>query len=313
MKYDVSIIVASYNPNWEKLKKTVNSILLQKNISYELIICDDGSEFNYFDKLNELINGKCFYTLISSDSNEGTCKNYYKGIKIAVGKYIKVISPGDYLYDEFCLDKWISFMKKNEALVCFGNAIYYTDKNKKTEIVSVTNNPQNPYMFKNKNSFLFNQQEDYLICNNLVLGANFLVERDLCLNYLSKIINKVIYAEDNMFRPMVMDNIKLVYYPQNTIWYEYGSGISTNKKNTILAEKIKCDWEAATQIMFEASNQTFFFKRLKLFVKISDKKSRYIRMLRYILFPRVLFWYLIRKAKPTMTSINADFDFYNKI
>ena len=45
----VSIIVVTYNAKWEKLKLTINSILLQSGIDYVIIFADDGSAF----KLNE--------------------------------------------------------------------------------------------------------------------------------------------------------------------------------------------------------------------------------------------------------------------
>ena len=41
---DMSVIVVTYNSEWEKIKITLNSILRQKNISLQIIVADDGSE-----------------------------------------------------------------------------------------------------------------------------------------------------------------------------------------------------------------------------------------------------------------------------
>lgn len=310
MKFDVSVVIATYNPIWEKLKKTVNSILFQKNISYELIICDDGSKENYFDRLEKMLDGKCHYKLIPSFSNVGTCKNVYNGLKKSLGRYVKLISPGDYLYDEFCLNNWIDYMKKNNFSVSFGNAVYYNTENDNMNIVCIKNNPQNPYMYK-KNSLIFSQKEDYLVTENLILGAAILLERDLFCDYLIKIIGKVVYAEDNIFRLMIFNNIKIIYYPNKVLWYEYGSGISTNG-NSIWNEKIKNDYNEATKIMIEMPSNNIFSKRYKLLMKKHLEKKN-IKYLKYILFPRTALWRIIRQIKPTMTVSDFDRAFFDKL
>ena len=40
---DVSVIVVMYNPVLDKLYKTLDSIICQKGVSFEIILCDDGS------------------------------------------------------------------------------------------------------------------------------------------------------------------------------------------------------------------------------------------------------------------------------
>ena len=61
-QYQVSVIVCTYNSKWEKLKSTLLSILSQRDISFEIIIADDGSEIQcldrakkYFEKSDSLI------------------------------------------------------------------------------------------------------------------------------------------------------------------------------------------------------------------------------------------------------------------
>ena len=41
-KVAVSVLVITYNPKKEKLMQTLNSILLQKGIKFEIVIADDG-------------------------------------------------------------------------------------------------------------------------------------------------------------------------------------------------------------------------------------------------------------------------------
>ena len=49
-KYDISVIIVTYNPKWEKLRTTILSILFQKNINIEIIVSDDGSKNNLFEQ-----------------------------------------------------------------------------------------------------------------------------------------------------------------------------------------------------------------------------------------------------------------------
>ena len=40
---DVSVIVLTYNVQWEKLKPTLESILMQEDVNCEIVMADDGS------------------------------------------------------------------------------------------------------------------------------------------------------------------------------------------------------------------------------------------------------------------------------
>lgn len=43
-QYQVSFVVCTYNSKWEKLNSTLFALLAQKDISYEIVVADDGSE-----------------------------------------------------------------------------------------------------------------------------------------------------------------------------------------------------------------------------------------------------------------------------
>ena len=58
--YDVSIIVIMYNPAWDKLLRTLNSILDQRNVRYEIIICDDGSREQFNQELISFFSSRNF-------------------------------------------------------------------------------------------------------------------------------------------------------------------------------------------------------------------------------------------------------------
>ena len=54
MKYAISVVVLTYNSAFDDIKQTILSIVKQKDITFELIIADDGSKENHFEKIKEL-------------------------------------------------------------------------------------------------------------------------------------------------------------------------------------------------------------------------------------------------------------------
>ena len=47
---NVAVVICTYNPTWEKLKQTLNSCIIQQGLKVQIIVTDDGSNNNYFDK-----------------------------------------------------------------------------------------------------------------------------------------------------------------------------------------------------------------------------------------------------------------------
>ena len=69
----VSVIVITYNQDLNKLLKTLDSIIIQEGIPFEVIICDDGSEKTYEKELENYFSLKDFasYRLVFHEKNEG--------------------------------------------------------------------------------------------------------------------------------------------------------------------------------------------------------------------------------------------------
>lgn len=63
---------------------------------YEIVVSDDGSEENCFDKIEAYFTAHQFanYTLIPHEKNQGTVKNLIDGLAKAKGKYVRDFGPG---------------------------------------------------------------------------------------------------------------------------------------------------------------------------------------------------------------------------
>ena len=135
-KYDISVIVATYNPDLNKLMSTLLSIIVQKGINFEIIVTDDGSQKDYFKEVIVFFERNNFknYSLIKNEINIGTVNNFYNALIISKGKYIFGISPGDMVYDENSLFSIFDFAEENKAKVCFGDAVYYSNFNNHLKI-----------------------------------------------------------------------------------------------------------------------------------------------------------------------------------
>lgn len=259
--YEVSVIIVTYNPIWDKLRKTLESIITQKNIDMQIVISDDGSKNDYFTHILDFFYEKNFedFIVIRCSENKGTVSNILRAVENARGNYVKTISPGDYMFYDNAIRLWIDKIKEDNAKWSFCDAVYYVNK-KNIEPIQVKAHPQfiKPYL-KHKDSVCM---WNYVVLNDIVLGAAVLSERKIAIDYLKRIVGKVKYAEDNMWRLMMFDGIVGCYFPSAAIMYEYGTGVST-VKNEMWKKRIEEDWNTTNVIM-----QKYIRKGDKLQIKM---------------------------------------------
>ncbi len=294
-------MVAAYEPSIRKLLVTINSALSQKGVSFQIVVTDDGSGsfdpvpvLEYFEKKN-FHN----YIITSLQHNRGTVRNVYNGLQYCRGKYTKLISPGDYLYGERILGDWLECINGNNAAVCFADCIHYRYNGDRLEPISVASNPQRTGDFY-EGSWAYN----YLIFNDLVTGACMLTDTETLKRYIDIIKDKVIYADDNVYRLMAYNGERACYLQKNAMLYEHGIGISTGGDN-VWSKRIRDDWNAADDIMlgWEACNklQKNFRKKAAHIREANSLK----RKMRAILIDGYLLNY-IRRKKLRLTGLGAD-------
>lgn len=276
---EISVIVCTYNPDFDKLIETLNSCLLQKDVELQLVITDDGSKNNYFHELKSYFEKHSFtnYCLVEAPQNQGTVKNIIQGIEKCNYKYVKFISPGDKLMDESSLYSWLSFVKDNHLKWCFSDAMYYYDDDG-MKFVKGEAKPQNVQIYVQKEWQKCRWY--YLGLNDIAIGACIIGETELCHEYLKLIENKVKFAEDNIWRLMMFDGIVGGYFPQRTILYEMGTGISTNG-SSVWSDRLKNDWNQTNEIMKSRHNGDDKLQDtiLKLF-EINQMNSKFLRIIR---------------------------------
>lgn len=224
-KVDFSVIVCCYNSDIEKFKKTIISIIKQKDVLFELIIADDASTNGYLrDAVQWLDSQNIKYQLSVLDRNQGTVINALTAMHLASAKYIKLISPGDYFFDEYSLCQYLNALKKNNVKVVFSRAVYYHQEG---ELLNLSNPINTRAYVKNKKATKF--VTEYF--DNIV-GAALAYEKINAIECLEAIKGKSRLTED---QPIVLQSALKgeMIYPINQylMWYEYGSGVTTQGGN----------------------------------------------------------------------------------
>lgn len=244
MQKKVSILLITYNPSWDKYRQTLYSIITQKNIEFSLVISDDGSDNDYFDLAEKYLKNNNFtsYRFLKNIKNQGIVKNILLGLSVIDEKYVKLISPGDFLYDNNTLKNFVDFAEKNPATLYFGNMFCYSLDSKGNIIYF--DNKKNPYDLRpwKKNDYKI-IKKNYIVKCDRICGATIMYNTEKFKSYLEKICGFVSFAEDCAVTYMIAKNEPIFFMNVNGgIWYEYGAGIST-QKNNLWNDRIKSDFK----------------------------------------------------------------------
>lgn len=223
---DVSVCILTYNPDYGKLFTTLTSIVCQRGCSYEIIIADDGSPDFRQDEIAAWMaeHDVQDYCIVRGAKNKGTVHNVMNAYSVARGRYVKPISPGDYLYSDTVLADMLCFMEEEGYCIAFGRSCYYRVDGDQFQIY----NGMQPYNLTPHEKRDFSAiKEAYLICQDYACGASFMGERSLMTAYTQLIYDRVVYVEDSAYVIMVADDIRIGFWNKNFIWYESDSGISS--------------------------------------------------------------------------------------
>ena len=304
LNIDVSVVVASYNPVIDKMRFTLDSIVEQIGVGFEIVIADDGSQDNKVDWIIQYMERypNVDYKLVIHQCNQGTVLNVLDGVNACRGRYIKLISPGDGLYNNSTLHDWSEKLSSSGYKWSFGDAVNYVrNSNDTLEYVPMKAFPQmvGHYNIKNKKKCRW----DYLILDDQILGAATLCCKELLLEYLRKLSKRVIYAEDNSYRIMMFDGIVPYYYNKVVIKYEFGEGISTSASDE-WNRRLDEDLEETEKIMFEGMNvEDRFQQKVRRAYAIKYKGSRIRRILNRAIRNKGIYFMLKKKINMRMTEV----------
>ncbi len=131
----VSIVTPMYNGS-EFIQETIDTVLDQSYMNWEMIVIDDGSSDKGMgiDVVERYMKDDSRIRLIVSKQNQGSSGARNKGIKAARGNIIAFLDSDD-LWDTVFLDKQLRFMQEKNAVFVF-SSYKRIDEQTKKEILS---------------------------------------------------------------------------------------------------------------------------------------------------------------------------------
>jgi len=122
----VSIIMPAYNSE-KTIEESINSVIAQTCKNWELIVVNDCSTDNTKEIIKKLKSNEIRIRLFTSVRNNGVAKARNFALKKANGKYIAFLDSDD-LWLPKKLEKQVSFMVRNNALISFTGTAYINNE-----------------------------------------------------------------------------------------------------------------------------------------------------------------------------------------
>ena len=251
--YDISFVVLTYKPVFEKLKATLNSLISQKDINFQIVISDDGSADNKFNRVKKYFSDNNFYNykLIDHKKNQGTVSNFYDALMECSASRVKLISPGDEIIGDNTIRKWIDSMVLSRRCWSFSKVSNYYCKDGKKVFVDTNHNPLDIAYYRNDK--MSTARFNYIVFSDNVNGASVICDKELYVKYVKKLIGQVIFCEDLVYYLFMLDNICPYYFDCSAIAYECDSGIS-NSNNEEWNLRLKKDKDCIYRLLLESDS-----------------------------------------------------------
>lgn len=185
--YKVSVIVFVYNASWERIRATLNSVILQKDIDFEVIVADDCSQNNYFDKIKDFFTRYSFtdYRLIAHKKNLGIVLNFLDAAKKAKSNYVRGLGQGDMFFDEYALRDSYNHISQKKAVLTASKIVAFHVGSNPIKLKKLTRCPQNIAAYDDPKLV----QENVLMLRDRPSGASIMYERETLIGYLTEMSN----------------------------------------------------------------------------------------------------------------------------
>ncbi|MBR3229942.1 MAG: glycosyltransferase family 2 protein [Bacilli bacterium] len=204
----VSIIIPNYNCE-KYLISCLNSIECQTYKKIEVIIVDDGSNDSSLDIINSYKKESKYEVITIFQFNQNAAVARNRGIDVSKGEYLFFLDSDDELYAPNVIEKMVSFIDKNDLLLC--NYEVVDDGNMKIKNYSVEDNLlKYPGVYKYvRNSPVPSNKlyKNLIVRNNNIFFSNVRIGQDLnfYLKYLA-VCKNVVSCDFMSYKYRILDN-----------------------------------------------------------------------------------------------------------
>jgi glycosyltransferase len=208
---DLTVITVVKNDE-QNIISTVNSVLNQKNCTFEYIVFDGKSTDNTFNKLKKIKNKKI---KIFSQKDENLYDALNKCIKKSKGEYIFLMHSGDLFYNNFVLYNIGKKLIQKPDMIS-GNIKFFKKKNNRIIINRVWRNP-----IKKINKYsIFKIPHTSMVLKKKIIKQ---------INYYN-ILYSISSDMDFMIKLSKLKKLNYIYI-DNFFVLMLSNGLSTSKKN----------------------------------------------------------------------------------
>ena len=300
-----SVLLCVYNSRPDAVVYTLDSVMAQKIDGLQIVVCDDGSAdprkqfyIDYF-----AAHGFKDYILSLLEKNGGTVRNVMAGLKLAEGKYVKPIGPGDALADENVLQTVYDAMERDKSRVAYGPMKVFTLEDGRRVYHDEIQVPTVGDLYS-KPECHEKAKRCIITYGDSISGAQAFAERNYCIELMERVAKTVVYTEDIGYYLSVLDGERLTYIATPVILYEAGSGISTSGSSRFMELLIK-DRKCFIEYLKQEYPDEKCVKLLKKFDAIDDTAgSRLEKLIRKTLAdPKWLSFRSKLAAHPNLQSL----------
>lgn len=116
---EISVLMGIYQGNRDYAAQAIDSVLNQTYEDYEFIICDDGSERDFFQWLEKYCKKDSRIRLLHNQKNEGLASALNKCIACSSGRYLARMDADD-ISEKTRFEKQAAFLRENREYAFVG-------------------------------------------------------------------------------------------------------------------------------------------------------------------------------------------------
>jgi glycosyltransferase involved in cell wall biosynthesis len=266
----ISICIPTYNQTIH-LSKLLDSIFLQRQVSYEVIVTDDSTTDDVFHLINHYVKKGNNIKYIKNRPSLGAPNNWNFGISLAKGKFIKIMHHDGWFEDEFALKKLLDKIKDKKNSFVF------------SAVRNDFNNKIYSYNISEKNLFNIRKEPENLILANLIGGPSGILYPN---NLNLKFDENIIWLVDIEFYLQLLKKGLTLEYIDQILYTSKVDSDSLTINNMVNTEKQLYEY---SYLFNKYVKQLPFFRRIKYITGIYkililplNKKSYLTQLARFI-------------------------------
>lgn len=231
----ISIIIPTYNAE-KYIDRCINSVLTQKGAMLEIIVVNDGSTDNTYEKLRRYGDR---ITLINK-KNGGVASARNDALNFCTGEYVIFLDCDDYLpenivsyYIDICTEFDPDIIRGNYKVVFDDRTLLPQKRMYRTELID-------------KNRFRTEVYPHFITDILLNTCCASLIKRDLISKEFRKDLST---GEDAVFMMTVYTNAKNVYFTDKIVYNYYQTGAGLTGTGLKVWKKFLCNCVISQEIL----------------------------------------------------------------